>query len=210
MFLDEVDYPKSGSSMSSYTNRVQLLLSKKAGYVNCPVKRESGPQPINQTRIDNAQPWRKKLLKTIKINYGRAPFFEGTYEMLEAQLAEPFEFISQLNMRAITDITNLLGWERKILLQSEMETKQSSTDLLIEIVGKSGGDAYLYGKGAGKYQEDERFQAQNIKLVEQSFVSPEYEQALPEFVKGLSILDALFFIGPEDTANILANIGASK
>ncbi len=43
VFLDVVDYPKSGSSMSSWVNRVMLKVGSQKTWVRCPVVREFGP-----------------------------------------------------------------------------------------------------------------------------------------------------------------------
>ena len=64
-------------------------------------------------------------------------------------------------------------------------------------------DEYLSGMGKGSLryiQGNERvFEENEIKLTFQKFAHPKYPQLHGEFVPNLSILDAIFNIGPEDT-----------
>jgi hypothetical protein len=46
VFLDQVAYPKSGSSMGSWCNRVKINIAGVASWISCPVVREHGPQSI--------------------------------------------------------------------------------------------------------------------------------------------------------------------
>lgn len=62
-----------------------------------------------------------------------------------------------------------------------------------------GCDSYMCGGGAAGYQQDERFQEENVRLIYQSFIPMEYDQGIDECVKGLSIIDALFHCGFEGT-----------
>ena len=75
VFLDRVDYPKSGKSMSSWTNRVKILVQGEPAWVAARVEREHGPQPIDGVRLKASDPWRAKLDKTIRMNYTRASSF---------------------------------------------------------------------------------------------------------------------------------------
>ena len=73
VFLNQVNYPKSGNSMSSWCNRVKIMIDGKPDWVSCPVVRESGIQSIESVRIDSGSPWRDKIRKVIEANYKGAP-----------------------------------------------------------------------------------------------------------------------------------------
>src|SRR5438874_12114315 len=78
VFLDDVAFNKSGSGMGCWTNRVAIQVGGKTAWFGCPVRREEGAQPVRTVRIDDRQPWRRRLLRTLEINYRRTPGFAET------------------------------------------------------------------------------------------------------------------------------------
>src|SRR5688572_16171324 len=83
VFLDNVAYPKSGSGAGSWVNRVRIAIDGAPTWVGCPIRREHGTQLIREVRIDDRQPWRKKLLRTLEVNYGRARNYVSVMPVLE-------------------------------------------------------------------------------------------------------------------------------
>lgn len=198
VFLDGAAYPKSGKSMSSYVNRVQILAQGRAEFIRCPVLRESGEQIIRDVRIDESQPWRDKLLRSLDVNYARAPFYQEYQDWIAELLAPaPNDSIADLNERAVRSLAEGLGLHTVFHRESELEIEGKSTDRLVSIIRALSGDAYICGKGAAGYQENEKFPANGIALIEQEFRHPQYEQGDAEFVPGLSVLDAIFYCGKD-------------
>ncbi|NLG33309.1 MAG: WbqC family protein [Syntrophomonadaceae bacterium] len=205
VFMDDVLYPKSGSGMGTWSNRVKILIQGKEHWIGCPVIREHGAQIIRKVIINNQQKWQEKILKTIKYNYAGAPFFKETMVWLEPLIMDKEELLAEYNIKNILAISKLLGIESSFIRQSELETSFSSTDLLIEIVKKVDGQAYLCGGGASGYQEDDKFDLAGLKLIYQDFDHPIYTQSGVNFVPGLSIIDAIMNLGIEGTRDILNN-----
>lgn len=205
VFMDDVIYPKSGSGMGTWSNRVKILVQGTEHWIGCPVVREHGAQIIKKVRINQQQNWQEKILKTIKYNYARAPFFNETMAWLETLIMDTEELLAEYNIKDILTICELLGINSTFIRQSELETNVASTDLLIEIVEKVGGQAYLCGGGAGGYQEDDKFDLAGIKLIYQDFNHPIYTQPGTIFIPGLSIIDAFMNLGIEGTRGILKN-----
>ncbi len=204
VIMDDVAYPKSGNSMGSYTNRVKLLIQNQPNWISCPVMREHGIQIIKNIQINKSLDWPGKVIKIIEQNYKKAPYFEEIWSWLQAMLERDTTQLSQLNTANIIEICNKLAIQKPLVIQSELTTKESSTDLLIEIIRKVGGTAYLCGEGAAKYQEDNKFESAGITLVRQNYKHPQYDQkGVPEFVPGLSIIDALMHCGFEGTRELL-------
>ena len=123
------------------------------------------------------------------------------------QSEESGKSISKLNIDFVLYVSDLLGVSRrKFIVSSDLEIDTKSTQRLIDIIKKIGGDVYIEGGGAAIYQDDSLFALNNIKLVKQSFISPAYEQkGLFENITGVSILDALFNVGHEQVREILEN-----
>ena len=146
-------------------------------------------------------------MKTIQVSYGRAPHFEAMQRVVAELVYETTDNLAQYNASAIRALSSLLGLEpSKLVLGSDLEVEGHGTDLLVSMVKAVDGTAYLAGGGAEGYQEDEKFEDADIELIAQDFQHPVYTQVkAPEFVPGLSVLDALMNCGPETTSLVRDN-----
>jgi hypothetical protein len=197
VFLDDVDYPRAGSaSMGSWLNRVKIAIQGEARWIGCPVKRMPLGSPINHAVIDDTQPWRAKLLKSLEANYRRSKNYLSTASLVRELLETEIVTLADFNIGCITRISRHLGINTKFVRQSDVAASGNSTDLLIEIVRLVGADAYLAGGGSQGYQKDDLFATRGVELVYQNFDQKPY---LPSerFIPGLSIIDYLMHDGRE-------------
>ena len=190
VLLDAVDYGKSGSGMGCWVNRVRVDVQGQAAWFGCPVRRAPGPQPIRDVQIDDRQPWRQRLLRTLEINYRRAPGFAPAMALLTPLLHYSTDNLAAFNEHAVRRIADSLGLGGRFVRQSTLAVRGKGTSLLIEIVKAVGADTSLAGGGAGAYQEDALFAQNGVDLVYQNFVPTAYGE--PErFLPGLSVIDYL-------------------
>ena len=205
--LDNVQFPKTGGT---WTNRVRLMVGGKPAWITVPVVRSyHGTRSIDQMRISPDPHWRTKLMKTLRGNYGRGPYFKQVFPLLETLIQNPTESLARYNENATAQLSAALGLDRtKFVRVSTLETTGEATDRLISIVREVHGTAYLCGGGAGGYQEDDKFAAAGIELIHQDFQPPIYPQpSKSEFVAGLSVIDALMNCGFEETAQLVREQG---
>lgn len=195
VFLDAVDYARAGSSsMASWQNRVRLAIQGEAKWVTCPLHRMPLGAPILAAEIDDHQPWRAKLLKTLQANYGKAQRFRETIGFLEPLISAPETNLVRFNIAAITAIAERLNLSARFVRQSELPGSGSANELLISLVQATGGDAYFVGGGAEGYQEDAMFRDAGLDVVHQNFIPAPY--GAPErFIPGLSVIDYLMHDG---------------
>jgi len=192
VFLDNVQFSKN-----SYQNRVKIKTTQGALWLTQPVLHNFG-QLTNKTKLNNHDKWIDKHLKTLEMNYKKAKYFEEIYNLLkEVYFKKNWEYMSEINITFIKSICNYLGIEKKFLLATDLNLQGSSTDLLIAIIKKVGGNTYLSGIGGKKYQDEEKFAQSNIKLIYSDFTHPIYPQLWGEFIPWLSIIDLLFNCGKE-------------
>jgi WbqC-like protein family len=205
VLLDDAQFPRT--SKGTWINRVKLLVGGKEQWATVPIVRAAGSAlPINEVRIDDAQPWRKKLLRTIELNYRRASAFEEVFPLVEELLTTPSDRIADFNERNMRRIADALGLDTsKVLRSSDLEAEGQSTDLLIALTLAAGGTAYMPGGDAYLYQEDEKFAAQGVELAAQRFEHPAYSQIVEPFVPGLSIVDALLNCGIQGTRQLVSS-----
>lgn len=195
VFLDAVDYPRAGSGgMGSWTNRVRLNVQGEARWISCPVRRMPLGSPISAAVIDDSQPWRAKLLKTLDANYRKAPNYASAMGILEPLVMNPERRLADYNIHAIAAISTHLGLACRFARQSELAHEGQATALLISLVKAAGGHAYLAGGGAGGYQEDDMFAANGVDLVKHGFAPKTYGDE-ERFLPGLSVIDYLMHDG---------------
>jgi hypothetical protein len=204
VLLDDVQFPKKGGT---WTNRVQLVNNGRALWATVPVRRDySGVRNINEIKINDDEPWREKLVRTLRTGYAKAPHFKATLAFVEPLVRYETDSLAELNLNALRQTCAALGLTRARPVRSAtLGVTSESTDRLIEIVKRVGGSAYLCGGGAGGYQEDAKFAAAGVRLVYQNFAHPTYPQpGEGPFMPGMSIVDALMCCGFDGTAALLA------
>lgn len=193
--LDQVNYQKSGSSMSSWCNRVKLKVRGAAAWVSCPVLREHGVQSIDTVRMNEARPWRDEMRQILRSNYASASHFDRTYPVVDELLAHPTDRLADFNVNAIRTFASVLGCEAKIVRQSELAPiGAAGTERLVAICKAVGADVYLSGDGSGGYLEEAVFARSGVALQYQRFSEPPFDDP-SGFVPGLSIIDRLMHIG---------------
>jgi hypothetical protein len=192
VFLDEVDYPRTGAG--TWINRVRLALQGDARWFTCPIRHVPLGLAIREVQINNDQNWRAKLLRTLEYSYRRAPNYTDAMSFLVPLIETPEENLATFNVNAIQAISIHLGIGTCFLRQSQLKYSGKATELLISLVRAAGGDSYLAGGGASGYQEDEKFAAEGLGLIMQNFVPRPYGD-LASFMPGLSVIDYLMHDG---------------
>ncbi len=156
-------------------------------------------QSIDKVLIDYKRDWISKHLKTLKTNYSKAKYFNYYINKIESIYKRNHELLVDINIDLIGFIIEILNINTKILRSSDLNIDHNLTknDLLIQLCKKVNAETYLSGKGAQKYNDPELFKKNNIHLLYQEFIHPEYKQQYGNFIYNLSILDLLFNYGPE-------------
>lgn len=203
VLLDDVQLPRSGAG--SWVNRVRMLIGGRPTWVTVPIVRTGrGLQKIRDVQVDDDQPWRRRMLRTIETSYGSAPGFDEVAPLVRDIVEHPVTRIAELNERGIRLIAEALGLDTdRLVRSSDLPTTERGTDLLIEVTALVGGTTYLSGDGADDYLEPARYEGRGIALRFQQFRHPTYPQALDTPVHGLSVVDALMNCGIEGTRQLL-------
>jgi WbqC-like protein len=155
-------------------------------------------------QINDREPWRAKTLRSLQMSYGRAPHYRDIGPIVTELIEQPTQDLSQFNLNAIRRIADGLSLQTPFVLGSELAVAGQATEMLINLVKVTGGDAYLAGGGAAGYQEDASFREAGVELVYQDFQHPVYPQVnTDEFKPGMSIVDALMNLGFDGVRELL-------
>ncbi len=204
IFLDDVQFPKKGGS---WVNRVRLLVSNNIKWVTASVDRDyHGTLKINEMSFLEQGNWRIKVLKTVKNNYNKHPYYLETMEVFEPLLENKNNNIAEYNINSIITICKKININTSNLRRSStIKHAQSSNELLCFLTKCVGGNIYMCGGGSDEYQKEEIFESKNIKLIYQNFLHPNYKQFnRQEFCPGLSIVDAAMNIGWKGLSEIFS------
>lgn len=203
VIYDSAQFPKTGAG--TWTNRVKLLMNGAGNWATMPVVRTyHGTRRTDEMEIDDSSRWRAKLVKTMRHSYARAPFFAEIFPLAQSLIEFPSTNVARFNEHGIRALMQVLGLTTPLVRSSEMKPHSAATDALIDLVKEAGGTAYLSGDGAEGYQENEKFAEAGLRLEKLNFAHPTYSQGTAaEFVPGLSVIDALMWVGPASTSEML-------
>lgn len=204
ILLDDVQFPKTNGN---WINRVNLFVSDESRWITAPIKRAyHGTLNINEMVFDDRPPWRQKIIKTIESNYRKADYYKEGFEFITSLINNPINNIAEYNIANILAVCEYLGINKdKFVRSSDLNVTSCSTQRIIDLVKLCNGNVYYCGGGASGYQEDTLYEENGIELRYQDYSHPLYEQRNSgEFIKGLSIIDAIFNIGRNGTLELLS------
>jgi hypothetical protein len=203
VFLDDVQFPKKGGS---YINRTEIIMGASRNWLTVPINRFHGTWKINQCTFSDLN-WRNKIIKSLHLNYVKAPCFRSTSDFVFQLLEFETDNIAAFNMNAVNRICEQLKVRAEFCKSSELDLNNNdATQRLVEIVQKLDGNTYLSGRGGQKYQDDQIFVSNNISLIYNDFIHPEYNHHVTKNnEKGLSILDLIFSLGFENLIKVIHN-----
>ena len=196
---DNVEYTKH-----SFTKRVFIRktpVSTERHYLSVPLRRHSDFSLIRDLKICNEQNWQQKQINKIFYVYHNAPFFNKYFPAIKKAILQSKQktFLSELNRDLILNILDFLNIKTPIFLSSDLPVEGFKADEYnAEIAAYLGGNLYLSGTGAMKYQFKTTYSERNISLIYNNlglYLIKHPPQYPVPFDMGLSILDALFYIG---------------
>jgi hypothetical protein len=202
--LDDVQLPKKAGS---WVNRTNLLDGGESRWLTIPIIRPSGLQIIRDVvQVDDA--WKKQHRDCIHQWYRGSPHYAALSDDLDELYDSPAKNICEINLRAIKLILGLIGSGdyNKIVLASSLSITSSSTQRLVDLVHKVNGTKYLCGSGSDGYLEPAVFKEAEIDLKYQMFIEHERPQLRTNvFTRGMSIIDSILMLGPQETYKLLIN-----
>lgn len=199
---DDVNFIKKG-----WINRNYILVGQTKGLFTVSLKSVSQNNLINGIELSDDKKWRDKLLKTIEINYKKAPQFYSCFTLIESILLNSELTISNYNLNALKSVCNYLNISTEIEFSSKLFNNQKlkGEDRIIDCCMIEGATHYINPIGGVELYSKERFTKNKIEI---SFLKSEtisYPQYDNDFVSDLSILDVLMFNKRERVIDFLNN-----
>jgi WbqC-like protein family len=176
----------------SFVTRVRIKSHQGKGWLTMPVKRKGlGRQTINSVQVYDSIDWRKSHLRTLQMEYARAPYRDDILAMVEEVYTLKTNCCSELNIVAAEKIANYFELPCQFIRSSDYHFQGGKSEKLIDLVRSLGGGIYITGHGALNYMDYELFEANHIQVKFMDYQYFPYPQLHGAFDPYVSILDLI-------------------
>lgn len=207
VFLDTVQFEKR-----SWQQRNQIVTREGLQMLTVPVlsKGRRG-QAIHEVRLTETNP-PDKLLKTLQVNYAKAPYFKPVFEELEDLIPRLFRTgrLIEVNEGLIDLLFRWLGVATPSVRASHLNASGDRGEYLAAICAERGADTYLSTRGAADYLLEDlpHFKKRDVRVMLHQYEHPIYPQTSKPFLPFASALDLVMMLGPESGEFLRANRGS--
>ena len=197
VIYDDVNFTKG-----VFVNRNNILHNNTSQLVTLQLIGASQNKKINEISVGNNS---KKILKTIKHNYSKAPYFKETYLLMENMFANNEDNLSKFLGNSLQIISTYLEINTRFLYSSKINNNKSlkAQDKLIEISQLLSATDYINTIGGVELYEKDDFKKAGINLSFIKTTNVEYKQYKNQFVQNLSIIDVMMFNSKEEIREML-------
>ena len=198
VIADNLHYIQQG-----WINRNHLLLEGRSYRFNLFLSGASSNKNINEITVADDQ---SKLLKTIEMNYKKAPFFHTVFPLIKSIFCHEDKNLARYIGNSLIQIAGYLLLDTKFIYQSEIlevDTELKAQNKVINLCSVLGATELINAVGGMELYDKETFKKNGIDLYFLKSKPIEYKQYNNPFVPNLSILDILMFNSVEETNKLL-------
>ena len=197
VIADNLNYIKQG-----WINRNKLLLNGNEFMFNLAVIGASQNKLINEIVVADDQ---SKLLKTIEVNYRKAPFFAHVFPLMEKIILHEDKNLARYTGNSMMMVADYLKFGTVFTYMSDLERDASlkAQEMVVNVCTVMNATEYINAIGGTELYDKETFKKNGIDLFFLKAKQVEYKQFNNSFVPNLSILDVLMFNSVEQTNELL-------
>lgn len=207
IFMDDAQY-----LIGDWNNRNKIKTPQGWMWLTVPVSLKKGSyQKINEIIIDNSKrgtknDWQVKHWKSIECNYKRAKYFDKYADFFyDMYLQKQWDKLVALNEYQLKYFLEIFDIKIDFYKSSELNFTQSKSDLILEHCKRFNADTCVVGCLGKDYIIEQDFIKNNIKLIFQNYIHPQYNQLWGNFISHLSVIDLLFNEGDNSKKIIMSN-----
>ena len=197
VIYDDVNFIKQG-----YVNRNNMLQNQKSHLFTLELIGASSNKKINEIKIGGNS---NKLLKTIKQNYSKSPFYKDIFPVLDEILNNEEKELSKFLGFSLERIAGYLDIDTKFLYSSDIKNDKTfkAQDRLIDMSKILNATGYINAIGGVELYGKEVFSQNDINLSFLKTHEISYKQFNNAFVSDLSIIDIMMFNSKGNIENML-------
>jgi hypothetical protein len=200
VFLDNVNFINKG-----WINRNNILVGGKASLFTIPLSNGSQNEFIQNVKIADVQTWRLKFLKTLEMNYKKAPYYSAAIEIIDKTMDLKTEGISVWAEDSIKNVADYLGVKVQFSRSSELPDVEGKGEERILAINKFyHSDLYINPPGGKELYHSEKFKNIGVDLKFIEMHKSEYPQGKFPFVPYLSMIDVLMWNSVDEINTMLS------
>lgn len=203
VFFDDVNFIVRG-----WINRNRILVGGEPRYFTVPLRGVSQNALINSVAVMADDPkWSRQILDTLRQTYAKAPFRAAVMPIVEEVLLGTGPSISVMAESSVRRVCEYVGISPSWATSSMRDYGNrhlKAQERVIDICRREGASAYINPANGRALYSVSDFARAGLDL---GFLRPtlsSYPQRATEFVPGLSILDLLMNVPPEEARRHLA------
>jgi hypothetical protein len=201
VFLDDVQYTKR-----DWRNRNRIRTPNGWNWLSLPIDLSDGSRiSINKILLSSNIDVKSETLHNLKKYYGKSEYFSEISDLIGESFDISERSLSTLNIEIIKRINLYLKISTPVSLSSSFDLNSTSTQRLVDITKKMKCDIYYSGQNAKPYLNEQLFVDQGMVVKWYEYGKQKiYSQLYPGFIENLSIVDALFNLGPSTRETFLS------
>jgi hypothetical protein len=195
VFQDDVQY-----TTHDWRNRNQIKAQNGGLWLIVPVKRAPLDTRLDQIEICYERSWIHKQIRSMKINYAKAPFVTPVVDVIEEMLESRPKLLVDLTMKLVAIHAKELRLNTSLSRSSDIPRAPNAglNQRILEIAVAHEATHLYLGAKARDYVLPEFFAPHGITLEFQDFVHPVYPQQHGEFLSHMSVIDYLMNVPPDE------------
>lgn len=196
--FDTAQYIRHG-----WVNRNRILHPNKGWqYIIAPVKKQPREVAINEVETTDTMEWRQKILGQLMHYKKHAPHYAQVIGLVEDCLSTDSNSLARLNVRILEKVCHHLEIPWNASLFSEMDLRIGPVagpgDWALRISEALGANSYINPPGGADLFDPARFKELGINLTIQEPFEFAYQVKGYTFEPGLSVIDVLMWVSPEE------------
>lgn len=207
VFLDDAQFCRE-----SYHQRNRIWSKgENENRLKIPVVKQPQKTALIDMRIESQKPWQDQHLKCIFETYHQAPHFPEIYSWLSAyfQTKADETHLSQFTSHLIMEAAKGLKLKTEFHYASERPSSLRRSERLDEILSCFKATDYISPMGSLTYIETDNLLGQRYKLHYLNYKPIAYPQAGGEFLPYLGFIDALMWLGWDETRALITQSAAA-
>jgi len=178
-------------------------------YIKVPLLKYHRDTKINEIKINNDLPWKKKIIDQLGPYKKKAPNYSKVINLLYKVFELNTDSIVELNRFSLEIICQHLKITTPIIVWSEMNINidpvYEPDDWALNISKALGSKIYYNAPGGVQFFNKKKYENSGIDLKFMKVLEAEYNQMSESFVPNLSIIDVLMFCEVADIHRMMDN-----
>lgn len=190
ILYDDMQFTKN-----DWRNRNKIKTPKGLEWLSIPVGSDIS-RKIREVALPEND-WQAKHLKSLEINYGRAPYFDEIMGLIKPIYSNGnIKTLSAFNRALIECVCGYLNIKTKISYSWDYTLGEGKSERLVNLCQQANAQLYVSGPAAKDYLDTQLFEQSSINVEWFNYADyKEYPQLWGAFEHGVTVLDMLFNCG---------------